>query len=90
MKAASHTLQTCHSPASVSLVVWRLAALRRTAAFGKTARVSGGETQVGQAVREKGGGGVEGRRSPTVQRVGKATAAPVELDGWERLLLEEE
>lgn len=38
-----------------------------------------------------GGGGfraAEGR-SPTIQRVGKATAAPVELDGWERLLLEE-
>lgn len=27
--------------------------------------------------------------SLTIQRVGKATAAPVELDGWERLLLEE-
>lgn len=27
--------------------------------------------------------------SPTVQRVGKATAAPVELDGREHLLLEE-
>lgn len=26
--------------------------------------------------------------SPTVQGIGKATAAPVKLDGWERLLLE--
>ena len=35
------------------------------------------------------GDGVAVASSPTIQGVGKATAAPVELDGWERLLLEE-
>lgn len=80
-------LSRCCQQSDVSTL--SLGRQRRPAVIGCRRRFKATVSKLVHTGSRLGRGRGQSRGAPTVQRVGKATAAPVKLDGWERLLLEE-